>query len=276
MALEKMQNHFSGLPMHELIGGPLDAACKAQLKLAQATADFIANVGFYDDNGVSKTRYADFSFAKNIVTGKDELGHDIIDKEDVKMSVPMLAIVNIPSLMVDEVDITFDMEVKSSESHTDSLAAEASMSAQAQVGWGPISASVSISGSVSTHQENVRKSDNSAKYHVSVHAADTGTPEGLSRVLDIMASVVAPEEVEGPQKRKDKKQMKQLEPLSRKKARLLKDLSGKKLEIEHKTEELEVLKKQEGAQSKEATEIEERIDKLQDLDASLSDELEIK
>ncbi len=242
MALVKMQNQFSGLPMGELIGGPLTAACNSQLKLAKATADFIEQIGFYDDNGVSKTRTADFSFERNVVTGKDALGNDIHESETVKLNVPMLAIVNIPSLMINSVDILFDMEVKSSESHSDGVDTEASMSASGKVGWGPISASVSISGSVSAHSENTRKSDNSAKYHVAVHAADNGTPEGLSRVLDIIAASVAPESVEGPQARKDKKVMKQLDPVVREKEQLTHDLNMKRLELNQKRKELELIK----------------------------------
>ncbi|GFM35616.1 DUF2589 domain-containing protein [Desulfovibrio psychrotolerans] len=52
--------------------------------------------------------------------------------------------------------------------------------------------SVKVSGSVSTHQENTRSTDKSAKYHVQVTAVDNGTSEGLARVLDIMNKSVVP------------------------------------------------------------------------------------
>ncbi len=242
MALVKMQNQFSGLPMGELIGGPLTAACDSQLKLAKATADFIDQIGFYDDNGVSKTRTADFSFERNVVTGKDALGNDIHEAETVKLNVPMLAIVNIPSLMINSVDITFDMEVKSSESHEDSTDKKGSFKAGGRVGWGPFAIGASISGSVATFSKNTRKSDNSAKYHVEVMASDSGTPEGLSRVLDIIAASVAPEAVEGPQARKDKKIMKQLEPHVRKKKKLTHELNVKTLELNQRRKELELVR----------------------------------
>lgn len=242
MSLLKMQNQFTGLPMDQLIGGPLNAACNSQMKLAKSTANFIEQIGFYDDNGVSKTRTANFSFDRNLVTGKDALGNDIHEVETVSLSVPMLVIVNVPTLQVDEVDITFDMEVKSSESHSDALDTEASMSASGKIGWGPISASVSISGSVSAHSENTRSSDNSAKYHVQIHASQTGTPEGLSRVLDIIASAVAPSAVEGPQAKKDKKIMKQLEAPAHEKDKLTKELGIKKLELNQNKNELDLIK----------------------------------
>ncbi|MBF4337221.1 DUF2589 domain-containing protein [Vibrio anguillarum] len=194
MALESMQNQFSGLPMESLIGTPLKAACDAQVMLAQSTVNFIRNVGFEGD----KTRTADFSYTRYVVTGKDGLGNDIIDKEDIGLEVPVLSIVNIPSLMVDEVDITFDMEVKSAESSKETQDTKGEFSAKAKLGWGPFSVTANVSGSVASHKENTRSSDNSAKYHVQVHASQAGTPEGLSRVLDIIQDSVAPKSVNGP------------------------------------------------------------------------------
>ena len=273
MALVKMKNQFSGLPMDQLIGGPLSAACDSQLKLAKATADFIEQIGFYDENGVSKTRTADFSFNQNEVTGKDALGNDIYEVKKVELSVPMLAIVNIPSLMIDSVDVLFDMEVKSSESHSDSVDSEASMSASGRIGWGPISAGISISGSVAAHSENTRKTDNSAKYHVHVHAADGGTPEGLARVLDIIAGAVAPTAVESPQARKDKKIMKQLEPHAREKDRLTHDLNMKKLELNQKKKELDLIKAED---EKAGQEVAEEAGTAPDISGMIDEQLGIK
>ena len=107
----------------------------------------------------------------------------------------MLAVVPIPNLQVDTVDITFDMEVKSSTSETSSTDMNASADVSAKIGWGPVSATVKIHGSVATHKENTRTSDNSAKYHVEVTASNHGTPEGLARVLDMMATAATPLDV---------------------------------------------------------------------------------
>jgi hypothetical protein len=42
-------DQFKGLPMADLIGGPLNAACDAQVKLAKATEAFIHSVSFHTD-----------------------------------------------------------------------------------------------------------------------------------------------------------------------------------------------------------------------------------
>lgn len=101
----------------------------------------------------------------------------------------MLAVVKVPSLGITSLDITFDMEVKSSFAEKSNTQASATATASWS-GWG---AKVSIQGSVSTARENTRSSDNSAKYHVQLHAEDRGLPEGLARVLDILqASISTP------------------------------------------------------------------------------------
>ena len=43
--LVNMADQFKGLPMEELIGGPLMAVCDAQTKLAKSTAQYIKEIG---------------------------------------------------------------------------------------------------------------------------------------------------------------------------------------------------------------------------------------
>lgn len=189
-----MASQFKGLPMGDLIGGPLTAACDAQLRLANATADFIKYIGFQgpskdDPNGVGATRTAKFSFTRQAPDPDD--ASKTID-EDVTLDVPLLAIVKVPSLSITKVDITFDMEVKSSFASKESTDTSAKLSADMKFGWGVFSATVHIEGSVASHKENTRTSDNSAKYHVQVLAEDAGMPEGLARVMDILQTAIAP------------------------------------------------------------------------------------
>ncbi len=204
--LVRMSDQFQGLPMDSLIGGPLTAACDAQVKLARATADFIKVIGFLppaagakDVNAVGETRTATFKFKRPVeIPAKLGAQQPQIEQEEVELTVPLLAIVNVPNLSITSMDVTFDMEVKSSFSTKSSDDQEASMSAEAKFGWGPFSAKVSVQGKVSSHKESARSSDNSAKYHVSVHAEDRGMPEGLARVMDILQTSIAPCKISPP------------------------------------------------------------------------------
>lgn len=192
--LINMSSQFQGLPMADLIGAPLTAACDSQLKLASATATFIETIGFEApvDGKAGKPRTARFQFNRPVQKGIGTDGKPEIGQELVELEVPMLAIVNIPNLSIQKVDINFEMEVKSSFSQVEKNESQGSFQAEMKLGWGIFSAKVNVQGSVSASKETTRKSDNSAKYSVSVHAEDKGMPEGLARVLDIMQSSVAP------------------------------------------------------------------------------------
>lgn len=178
----EIANQFNGLPINSLIGAPLMASCEAQEMMARSTAEFIKRVGF-ENNQVRnvKFQYTQKTPEKDGDTVK-------VKKEEMEISVPLLSIVNIPSLLVKKVDITFDMEVKSAIDEKSS----SDTSAEASAGGGLFGWGVKIKGNVSTHKESTRKTDNSAKYHIEVHAADEGMPEGLSRVLDILQTSIQP------------------------------------------------------------------------------------
>ena len=193
MANLPIANQFSGLEMAAVIGGPLKAACDAQSMLARSTLNFIEEVGLEkaDENGVRRIRTANFSFNR----ATEDTGDGNVLNEEVEMKVPLLAIVNVPALSIEMVDITFDMEVKSSESSQSTNDKTGELDATAGLKIGPFSMNVKIKGSVSCHESNTRSSDNSAKYHVQVRANQQKTPEGLSRMLDILSSAVAPSSV---------------------------------------------------------------------------------
>jgi|TARA_R110002124_G_C8858051_1_gene506794 hypothetical protein len=184
-----MSSQFAGLPMSDLIGGPLQAACDAQVLMANATVKFITDIGLTTDaDGGMTANTVDFGFsrpAQSATTGD-------VTTEQVDLQVPLLAIVNTPNLAVKEVDIDFTMSVASSTSSANTTDASATMKASEKFNCGIFSTTVDISGSVASHSENTRASDNSAKYDVKVIARDDGPPEGLMKVLDMLQAAIAP------------------------------------------------------------------------------------
>lgn len=188
--LVKIQDQFRGLPMEDLIGGPLQAACDSQKMLAGSMIDFITTIGLApvdpsDPSKGQKTRQVDFSM--NRPNRQDD---GSIMQEEVVLSVPTLAIVPIPNLQVESVDVDFEMEVKSS--FTEKKGVDTKVSVDASYGGGFWPVKVKIHGEVSTHKESTRKSDNSAKYTVSVKARQQPPSEGLMKVLDILQTACAP------------------------------------------------------------------------------------
>jgi hypothetical protein len=182
-----ISEQFKGLPMEDLIGAPLIAAANAQGKLANLTKNFIEEVGT-DGNG--KIRTIDFTYGK---TYKKSPNSDDVEEVDKTLTVPLLAIINIPSLSVKKVIIDFEMEVKQQTQQKSKLAANTTLSVKSNF-WSPVSAS--ITGSVSTSKETTRKTDNSAKYSVHIEARDDGPPEGLAKVLNILSGLIREKDAE--------------------------------------------------------------------------------
>ena len=57
MAENNISQKFEGIPMSDLIAGPLTAVCESQLKLAEASYEYMMKIGFNDDGS---TRLVEF------------------------------------------------------------------------------------------------------------------------------------------------------------------------------------------------------------------------
>ena len=97
-------NVLNNIPFHNIIGGPLEAAIKAQAMAANTTVEFIKAVGFKpvtkngqidpdkddssivgdEDSEIGNIRYINFSYAKKNLDGSKAEGY---------MKVPILSIV---------------------------------------------------------------------------------------------------------------------------------------------------------------------------------------
>ena len=170
---------FKGLPMRELISAPLITVAEAQQQLAASSLDFHDKIAFKDD---AKTRCLEFDLKRPV------MGPGDIREQEVKVKAPFLGLVPIPSLLIDDVNIDFQMEV------TDALTSKSSenvdMSADVTPKW--FGSSVSVQGKVRTSRENTRSTDQNAKYQVSVPARQQSQTEGLSKLMDIMESCIEP------------------------------------------------------------------------------------
>ncbi len=176
---------FKGLPMRELIAAPLIAAAESQQKLAETAWEFYDKIAFETTDGKTKTkttRLINFSVQRPV----EQDGKMITVNQEVHA--PFIGLVPIPSLLIDRVDVDFQMEVTDtnvSKSNT-TASADAKMTAKS---W---CVSAEISGKVSTTRENTRTTNQTAKYQVHVTASQQPPTEGLSKLMDIMASCIEP------------------------------------------------------------------------------------
>lgn len=177
---------LTGIPIEHLIGGPLVAASKASLMLARATAEYITTIGFDKARG-GTVRNVDFLFER---PNQDATTGEVII-EEIHIQLPLLSIVPIPNMQIKTLDLEFSIEVKTQfhEKEADDLSEQGR---EQKTDWQRSENVLKIHGTPTTHRENTRESDKSARYYVQLHAEDRGIPEALARVLDMMAAAVAP------------------------------------------------------------------------------------
>lgn len=179
-------NALQALPFSSLIGGPLDAAIKAQAMAAKTSWEFIQQVGLNEDKTTGKKEAVNVTFYYNK------------NGQMTKLIVPLLTIVPIPYIAIDEVQINFKANISASSSSvsetTSSVSTEAGGSAKASFGYGPFSVSAEFKANYSSKKDS--KASEESKYSVEytmdvqVHAGQSDMPAGLATVLNILQSSI--------------------------------------------------------------------------------------
>lgn len=206
--LVSMAEQFTGLPMRDLIGGPLDAAAKANGMMAATQTKFLLDTAFAvkHEEGKEDT-YTPILIRMTLTRGvlvpadsTEAAGEPKIMEVTTTFDLPLLTILPLNSLAVDEVSIKFDMEVKSSYSEASSdkteekVAQEGSFSAKFQ--YGPFSAEVkgsaSYDSSTSSSRDKHYEKSNSAQYSVSVHAGQLPLPDGVKTIIAAFTNAITP------------------------------------------------------------------------------------
>lgn len=182
---DSVADNFRGLPMRELISAPLIAAAEAQQQLASTAWEFYQKIAFEKkegDTGSGKTRVLEFEVERPI----QQQGQGVTLMKQ-KIQAPFIGLVPIPSLLIDRIDVDFQMEVTTAETTKSTTTAEASTSISSG-----LFVKAEITGKVSTSRENTRSTNQTAKYQVHVSASQQQQTEGLSKLMDIMASCIEP------------------------------------------------------------------------------------
>lgn len=179
-------NALQSIPFSAMIGGPLDAAIKAQALAAQTSWEFIQNVGLTKDptTGEQKAINVNFQYQK--------------DGEMVNLVVPLLAIVPIPYIAIDTITIDFMAKIDASATSVteDASEMEGSFKGSADVsaGWGPFSAKVHMEGGFSSKSSSkaTQESKYSVEYTLNIHveAGQDSMPAGLATVLNILNGAI--------------------------------------------------------------------------------------
>lgn len=177
---------LAALPFGNIIGGPLVAAVEAQAKAARSTVDFIQSVAYKplaDGTQVNADRElqtVDFVYESG---GKN-----------VKLSVPLLVIVPIPYIRIDDMTIQFKANISAETASQDTTTTQTNKNVNANVtgkyGWGPAKVEASFSASYSAKKDSTSAAN--SKYAVEytmdiyIHAVQDDIPAGMQKVLNIL------------------------------------------------------------------------------------------
>lgn len=185
------------IPFGYLIGAPMKAAIEAQALAAKTTIEFIEKVGFIpaDTNQdmmfIDETKDANAGQVRNVTFKYKKTDENNVDKE-VELTVPILAIVPIPYLRIDEMTIDFTAKLNDTITNTTKTGfkLDSSVSGKFKSWWSPISLEFR------TAMSYQRQTESSARYvreytmNIHVRAVQDDMPAGLGRVLDILEQTI--------------------------------------------------------------------------------------
>ncbi|MCK0536880.1 DUF2589 domain-containing protein [Alcanivorax quisquiliarum] len=207
-ALVSMAQQFSGLPMRSLIGGPLTAAAQANSMMAVTQTNFMLDTCFNKVENGDSTSLQPIMVTMQIsrgVIGQGEAAQGSAPPTNItnvttSFDIPLLTLIPLNALGVTDVEVGFDMEVKSSYSDestqesSSSSHAEGSFKTKLGAGWWSVEVkgSVSHDSSQSASSTTSYQKSNSAKYTVSVKAGQLPLPEGVTTIIQAYTNSISP------------------------------------------------------------------------------------
>jgi hypothetical protein len=172
---------LQSIPFRELIGGPLKAAVEAQAMAAESTVEFIERVAFTSTGAGSALRNVTFSYSKVNSEGGNQ---------NFSLTVPLLSILPIPFIRIDEMTIDFSAKLHDITRTTSETASAMGISGTANARWG--FGSASMRASASRTRKTTSSSESEAEYNmvIKVRAGAAPMPEGMAKILDILEQVI--------------------------------------------------------------------------------------
>ncbi|PWN68463.1 DUF2589 domain-containing protein [Chryseobacterium phosphatilyticum] len=182
--MANLVQELNSLDFSVYIGGPMQAAIKAQHDASMSQVSFIKEVGFEGTGATSKLRYVDFVYKKTVPNPVQ--GNETPVQSQVTLSVPLLSMLTIPALRIDEMTIDFNAKLNSVETQNVSSEFQGSASLSAKF-W-----KVKFNASASYKKTNSSTSTTEKTYTLGVHvkAVNDELPAGLARIMDMLEDAI--------------------------------------------------------------------------------------
>lgn len=187
---ERTTGTLQNIPFGSMIGGPLSACIDAQREAAETSVDFITKVGLNIDpkTGEKSAIYVSFSFIQN--------GRKVV------INVPLLALVPIPYIAINTIDINFKATVNGVEcesyENTSSVENKQDRNTKSNSRRGFIlnrrKTETKINTSFSTKRDSKSTQDSKfsveATIDVAVHASQESMPAGMAKILEMLGAAM--------------------------------------------------------------------------------------
>ena len=185
-------NEISSISLGSIIGGALSAIVEAQSQAAHTTVNFINEVGFEGKQGERKPVYIDFQYEKMIIPEKESQQEEAEKQKQItSLKVPLLTMVPIPYIRVDDATIDFNVKINSVQETKTSSDLNYGGKTEAFANYNGfrfktgIKLSASISNQKKSSTSDTVKRDYSLNIHV--HAKQDDMPAGVEHLLDLLS-----------------------------------------------------------------------------------------
>lgn len=181
-------DELANLDFSAMIGGPLNAVIKAQAQSAITSVDFIKSVGFDKDGNVEQVQFTYNKLVPEKDAGGNPTGNQIETKH--QLSVPLLTMLPIPFIRVEETTIDFNAKINSVQESTSASSSDLNTALKAKAGWGPVSAELKVSYSFKKSSSASSKTERTYSLAVHVRAVQDELPAGTERLLSILENSI--------------------------------------------------------------------------------------
>jgi len=190
---------LSQIPFAHLIGSPMKAAIEAQALAAQSTVEFIQKVGFKqpaagapDALFTTPEQNADVGEIRNITLEYSKLDENG-SQQSFSLTVPLLSIVPIPYLRIDEMTIDFKAKLTDSvvRNTNTSFSLDTTVGGSYSAFWSPVKLDFRVNAAFKTSTSTQASATRDYSMEIHVRAVQEDMPGGLSRILDILESAIA-------------------------------------------------------------------------------------
>lgn len=186
--IQKVNQGLNSLPFGDMIGAPLSACVDAQEQAAISTVNFIRRVGF-DIEDPDKVINVSFKYVR--------------EGTSAELTVPLLTIVPIPYIAIDNVNIAFKAHITGFESESErkvegSQVAERNDSSVKYKGLGwfsTLNKKTIMQSSLSTKKDSVSTQNSNycieATIDINVQAKQESIPAGMAKVLEMLNQAIS-------------------------------------------------------------------------------------